>query len=89
MIQAIDVFHLGDRPSYEIDLLGWIRSARERRDSVFPTGKEKLRPLAKGTMVLSGGGKVTAETLDRFIEAAGGKEARFVSILRPVAKAAA
>lgn len=60
-------------------LIDEMRSARFR-----PGPREPFRPdftsPEKGTLILSGGGGVSVDTFKLFIEAAGGKEARFVCI---------
>lgn len=73
-------FQYGDLFAYEIDLLAWVRSARDRLGPVFPPKKAAKAKLPKGTLVLSGGGGVQSPTWSKFIDAAGGKEARIVCI---------
>ena len=80
MIQAKPEFKIGDHLHYELDFMAWRRSARDRRGPIFPPSKPGRPHLAKGTLVLSGGGGVNEDTFDRFIQAAGGKDARIVCI---------
>lgn len=70
----------GDPLGYRIDLLSWIRSARDAERSPFPAEEPGEARLASGALILQGGGGVTDATWDRFIELAGGPDARFVCI---------
>ncbi|MCB9888899.1 MAG: Type 1 glutamine amidotransferase-like domain-containing protein [Planctomycetes bacterium] len=69
-----------DELPYTADLLSWTRSARVRCGEVFPPKVAPAPSLAKGTLVLSGGSGVGDAVFDRFIAAAGGKDAVFVCI---------
>jgi len=75
-----DVFDFGDLPPYDLDLLGWVRSAIDRTGPVFPAEKVPAPKVAKGTLVLSGGGGVQSPTWRRFIAAAGGEDSQIVCI---------
>lgn len=68
-----------DELTYAADLLVWTRSAGLRSGAAFPP-KEPAKPsVPKGTLVLCGG-KVTDAIWERFIAAAGGKDATIVCI---------
>lgn len=79
-VQAIDVFDYHDQPPYQLDLLSWQRSARDRSGPIFPSPKIAKPQLARGTLILHGGRRVSQSTFERFIEAAGGKNAVIVTI---------
>lgn len=80
VIVAADVYEVGDELGYSVDLLAWRRSARQRTGPLFPPAKAPPCKLARGTLVLSGGGGVPSGTWRRFIKAAGGKDALIVCI---------
>ncbi len=61
---------------------GFITAIRKSRFSPEPFKPDFTSP-EKGTLILSGGGGVSDETFNLFIEAAGGKEARIVCIPTP------
>lgn len=71
---------LHDRMRYEIDLLAWVRTARAAAAAPFPAAEPETPRLGKGALVISGGGGVTKETFERFLELAGGDDARIVCI---------
>ncbi len=79
-IRAVDVFEYGDELSYDVDLLAWRRSAQDRMGPLFPPENAPTPKVPRGTLVLSGGGGVQSPTWNRFIEAAGGKDATIVCI---------
>lgn len=79
-INAIDVFGTEDTLPYGLDLLGWLRSAADRRGPVFPAPAPAQVRLASGSLLLNGGGDVDDETFKRFLELAGGASARIVCI---------
>lgn len=79
-VEAQDVFDHGDQLGYGLDLLGWLRSARDRTEPVFPPAKPPSPAIAEGTVILSGGGGVQSPTWRRFIDAAGGTGATIVCI---------
>ena len=56
-----------------------IRKSRFRPE-LHPPFRTDFTSLEKGTLILNGGGGVSDETFNLFVEAAGGKEARFVCI---------
>ena len=79
-IKPRDVFDLGDLPGYRLDLLAWLRSARDREGPVFPPAEMPSPRVDRGTVILSGGGGVQTPTWRRYVKAAGGKDALMVSI---------
>lgn len=70
----------GDPLEYRLDLLSWVRCARAAERPPFPSSEPDEPRIAAGALVLQGGGGVTDETWERFIELAGGKGARIVCI---------
>lgn len=79
-IDAIDVFDVAADLPYGEDLLAWQRSADERRGPRFPVDAPERITLAKGALVLHGGGGVDDTTFRRFLQLAGGDAARVVCI---------
>ncbi len=71
-------FDYGDELSYDLDLVAWLRSAQDRMGPAFPPAKAPTPKVAKGLLVLSGGGGVASPIWKRFIDAAGGKKATYV-----------
>lgn len=70
-----------DELPYQADLLAWTRAAALRQGPLFPPKKAAPAPrLTKGTLILSGGRRVSDDSWARFIAAAGGKRARIVCI---------
>lgn len=69
-----------DELPYDLDFLAWTRSAQLRTQPAFPPKVAPTPELEKGTLVINGGRRVTDEAFDRFIKAAGGKDAKFVCI---------
>lgn len=59
------------------DLTALRRAARDRAES-FPPTKVGTPHVEKGSLVIIGGGGMPAGLLDRFVELAGGKEAKIV-----------
>ncbi len=80
IINSIDAFDPGDIPAYNLDLLSWLRSSLERQGPVFPPEKAPATIVENGTLILHGGSGVDEETFERFIDAAGGKDAAFVCL---------
>ena len=79
-IESIDAWDVGQLPSYNLDLLSWVRSTMDRQGPVFPPEKAPVTKVEKGTLILQGGAGVDEDTFNRFIDAAGGKESVFVCI---------
>lgn len=63
-----------------LDLLSWIRQARQAEQPVFPPSDPAKPTLAKGTLLVQGGGGVSEDTWNRYIDLAGGIDAQFVCI---------
>ena len=80
MVPPMKAYEPGASLDHELDLLSWLRAARDRMGKPFPPKTLAAPTLKKGTLILSGGGGVSDETFARFIEAAGGKDARLVCI---------
>lgn len=60
------------------DLVELRRAARERGRGDWPSA-ERVDPIVpKGALVLGGGGRMPAEAVQRFVELAGGRDARIV-----------
>lgn len=70
----------GDPLEYRLDFLSWVRSARAAEHPAFPPEEPGEPRVAKGALILQGGGEVTEETWERFLSLAGGKDARIVCI---------
>lgn len=79
-LNAIDAFDQGDVPAYDLDLMAWRRSVQQQREPVFPAKKMPKPTLSSGTLFLHGGSGVDEATFERFIETAGGRDAKFVCI---------
>ncbi len=79
-LEVIDVLDPGDRPSYALDLLAWMRAAQDRVGPVFPAAEPVPVEISRGTLVLQGGGGVSDATWEAFVAAAGGKDARFACV---------
>lgn len=79
-LSPVDVYDYGDVPQYDLDLLSWQRSAQDRQGPAFPPVTVDAPSVSRGTLFLSGGGGVQSPTWERFIKAAGGKKAKFVTI---------
>ncbi|MEM6471130.1 MAG: cyanophycinase [Planctomycetota bacterium] len=65
---------------YTTDLLSWRRSARQRRDPLFPPIDPPATRLKSGTLILIGGGGSTDPMWERLIKEAGGTNAKFVCV---------
>jgi len=61
-----------------MDLTSLRRAAIARAGPQFPPPKMSPPVVAKGTLLIIGGGGVTQNMIDSFVESAGGKEARLV-----------
>jgi len=73
----------GRRPSpYEtiVDLTAWRRDAMERTVDPFPAEKPPTPYVEKGTLVIIGGGGMPKGMMQRFVDLAGGKEAKIVYV---------
>ena len=75
-----DTVPFGDLPPYDLDLLAWLRSAQQRSGPLFPPKEAPEPRVDRGTLILHGGGKVTDEVFERFIDGAGGKDELLVCI---------
>jgi cyanophycinase len=64
----VQVLHAGD----QADLIALSRAAGARTQPPFPPQKPEVPHVAKGTLVIGGGGGMPEEVLQQFIEAAGG-----------------
>ncbi len=68
------------KPGMTADLIALRRAAQARQTATFP-GKEVVIPtVAKGSLVIAGGGNLPAEALNAFVQLAGGNQARIVYI---------
>ena len=79
-VEAKSSFQIGDNFRYSLDLLAWRRSALDHLGPVFPPLKAPVPKLAKGTLIMHGGGGVNDAVFERFIKEAGGKSAPIVCI---------
>ena len=64
----------------QADLTAWRRDAIERTLPPFPGPSPAPPNVARGTLIIIGGGSVPPEINDAFIDAAGGREARLVFV---------
>lgn len=71
---------LGDPLDDRLDLVSWIRQARGAERPIYPPQEPDAPTIEKGTLIVQGGGGVSEETWERYIELAGGKQARFICI---------
>ena len=71
---------LGDPLDDRLDLVSWIRQARGAERAIYPAEDPGAPMIEKGTLIVQGGGGVSDDTWERYIEMAGGKEARFICI---------
>eukprot|EP00904_Undaria_pinnatifida_P001914 jgi/Undpi1/11723/HiC_scaffold_37.g14018.m1 len=67
-------------PGDPIDLISWQRGARERLREPFPPARRRQVRLESGHVMLVGGGRVGRPIAERFVELAGGKDARIAVI---------
>jgi cyanophycinase len=70
----------GDPLPYHLDLLSWVRTARAAELPPFPAPKPEPPRVAEGALLVHGGGAVGDATWQRFVELAGGLDARIVCI---------
>lgn len=63
-----------------LDLLAWRRRARLAELPAFPGADARRPSVPRGALIVQGGGRVSEETWERFVELAGGPRARFVCI---------
>lgn len=80
VLSARDGRDPGDPLGYRLDLLSWVRSARDAERPAFPPEQPSEARIQAGSLILQGGGGVTEPTWERFIELAGGQGAQFVCI---------
>ena len=62
------------------DLLALSRAAVQRTRTGLPESPGRISPLREGTLVLAGDGRPPRDAVERFLEAAGGKDARIVVV---------
>lgn len=72
--QRIEQLEAGERA----DLVTWQRAARQRATTVWPPKDPPSPVVANGTVMLGGGGGMPRAVLERFVQLAGGDEARIV-----------
>lgn len=72
-----------------VDLTSLRRAAIARAGPQFPPQKVSPPRVAKGALLIIGGGGVTQNMIDSFVESAGGKEARLVVLPTAIDDAAA
>jgi cyanophycinase len=65
-------------PNEPYDWTTLVRQTRERHLAPFPLERSTAEKLKHGALVIVGGGKVKKEIVNRFVELAGGDEARIV-----------
>lgn len=70
----------GDPLDDHLDLVAWIRRARGAERPVYPPPAPGAPVIEKGSLLVQGGGGVSDGTWERFIDLAGGTDARFVCI---------
>jgi cyanophycinase len=71
---------LGDPLDARLDLVAWIRQARDAERPIHPPERPDAPVIEKGALIVQGGGGVSEATWERYIALAGGKDARFVCI---------
>ncbi|QDU85267.1 Cyanophycinase [Planctomycetes bacterium Pla163] len=71
---------LGDPLDDRLDLVSWIRQARDAERPVHPPERPGAPVIEKGALIVQGGGGVSDATWERYIALAGGTDARFVCI---------
>src|SRR5262249_33148889 len=76
--RAVSVQVLHDKQ--EADLIALRRAAYGRTQTAFPPDKAPEPVVAKGTLVIGGGGGMTLDIWKRFIQLAGGPEACIVVV---------
>ncbi|MHC5066168.1 MAG: cyanophycinase [Planctomycetota bacterium] len=62
------------------DLIAWQRAARDRLEPAKPEPAGNGAALAKGTVMMVGGGDIDRQLLERFIQEAGGRESNIVLV---------
>ncbi len=70
----------GDRPGYIADLMAWSRSAQARLQPQFPAEVPPAPEVKSGSLMIVGGGGLSEDLWQRFIEMAGGPDAPIVAI---------
>ena len=68
------------KPGDEADLVAWSRAAIERLRALHPAAESGAPEVARGTLVIVGGGTTPDEAFQRFIQAAGGPDAPIVVV---------
>lgn len=63
-----------------VDLTAWRRDAIERTVEPFPEDKPPVPNVENGTLIIVGGGGMPQGLMRRFVEMAGGKEAKLVYV---------
>lgn len=66
------------RSGERADLVTWQRAARQRAAAVWPQADPPAPVVARGAVMLGGGGGMPRAVLERFVQLAGGAEARIV-----------
>ncbi len=65
-------------PQDRLDWMTFVRQARERSQPVFPGNEQIPVNFPKGSLVIVGGGQIVPEIASRFVELAGGADAKIV-----------
>lgn len=66
------------KPRASMDWVQWQRARLERQRPAFPEADRVKHQLKNGSLVIGGGGGMPAEVWRRFVELAGGEQARIV-----------
>lgn len=67
-------------PEFLVDWTEWRRESIDRTLPKFPADKPPVPHVKKGTLLIVGGGGMPSGLMERFVELAGGKEARLVYV---------
>lgn len=67
-------------PQFLVDWTEWRRDSIDRTLPKFPADKPPVPRVENGTLLIVGGGDMPAGLMERFVELAGGKDARLVYI---------
>ncbi len=62
------------------DLVTWQRAARQRAAGAWPPASMPVPEVASGSLVIVGGGRIPDAVVQRFVELAGGKNAKVVLV---------
>ena len=68
------------RPGQVADLVTWQRRAHQRQQPAWPPQTMAPAKVAKGSLMIVGGGRLTRSIIRRFVDLAGGQEARVVVV---------